>query len=215
MHPDFTVLPTDLPATLILADTAGAAAWARTDEAISAVLTEQERNYAKEFDPEAALTWAAGRVVLRHVLGSVLNQDPAEIEIRLDSAGKPRIDDGEFSVTRARRLVLIAVAEDPVGVDLEAVPDHTVASEALTLLHPREREELESLAEAELPEAFVRVWARKEAFLKALSTGLARDPGMDYIGSGEIPQSPHPDVDIHDLLGGVPAGYRAAIAFNR
>lgn len=215
MHPDITVLPTDLPATLVLADTAGAAAWARTDEAISAVLTEQERNYAKEFDAEAALTWAAGRVVLRHVLGSVLDQDPAEIEIRLDSAGKPRIDDGEFSVTRARRLVLIAVAEDPVGVDLEAVPDHTVASEALTLLHPREREELGSLAEAELPEAFVRVWARKEAFLKALSTGLARDPGMDFIGSGEAPQSPHPDVDIHDLVEGVPAGYRAAIAFNR
>lgn len=215
MHPDFTVLPTDLPATLVLADTAGVASWARTEEAISAVLTEQEQNYAKEFDAEAALTWAAGRVVLRHVLGSVLDVDPAEIEIRLDSAGKPRIDDGEFSVTRARRLVLITVAEDPVGVDLEAVPDHAVAAEALTLLHPQEREELESLAEADLPEAFVRVWARKEAFLKALSTGLARDPGMDYIGSGETPQSPHPDVDIHDLVEGVPAGYRAAIAFNR
>ncbi|RAE29555.1 4-phosphopantetheinyl transferase, partial [Burkholderia multivorans] len=100
-------LPTALPATFVLADTAGAAAWARTDEPIASVLTEQEQNYAKEFDAEAALTWAAGRVVLRHVLGSVLDQDPAAIEIRLDSAGKPRIDDGEFSVTRARRLVLI------------------------------------------------------------------------------------------------------------
>lgn len=259
MHPDFTVLPTDLPATLVLADTAGAAAWARSDDTISTVLTEQERNYAKEFDGEAALTWAAGRVVLRYVLGAVLDADPSSIEIRLDSAGKPRVEDIEFSVTRAQRLVLIAVSEDPVGVDLEAVPVAAVASEALTLLHPREREELESLAEAvrpsaerprsqrpvaerseaerlaaersstdspeaerldvqaqsTLPEAFVRVWARKEAFLKALSTGLARDPGMDYIGAGEVPESPHPDVDIHDLVEGVPAGYRAAIAFNR
>lgn len=248
MHPDFTVLPTDLPATLVLADTDGAAAWARSDDAISTVLTEQERNYAKEFDGEAALTWAAGRVVLRYVLGAVLDADPSSIEIRLDSAGKPRVEDIEFSVTRAQRLVLIAVSEDPIGVDLEAVPDAAVASEALTLLHPREREELESLAEevqssvqrpaadhsederpdakdpvaqqppvaqSTLPEAFVRVWARKEAFLKALSTGLARDPGMDYIGAGEVPESPHPDVDIHDLVEGVPAGYRAAIAFNR
>lgn len=244
MHPDFTVLPTDLPATLVLADTDGAAAWARSDDTISTVLTEQERNYAKEFDGDAALTWAAGRVVLRYVLGAVLDADPSSIEIRLDSAGKPRVEDIEFSVTRAQRLVLIAVSEDPVGVDLEAVPDAAVASEALTLLHPREREELESLAEAvlpdaelpraqrptaerseaehlvvqaqsTLPEAFVRLWARKEAFLKALSTGLARDPGMDYIGAGEVPESPHPDVDIHDLVEGVPAGYRAAIAFNR
>mgnify|MGYP001069220624 CR=1 FL=1 len=212
MHPDFTVLPTDLPATLVLADTAGLAAWARADDS---VLTAQERNYAAEFDPETAATWSAGRVVLRHVLGAVLEADPAAIEIRLDSAGKPRIDDVEFSITRARRLVLVAVSADPVGLDLEAIPDHDVAAEAAGLLHPREREELAALGTDDLAAAFVRVWARKEAFLKALSTGLARDPGMDYIGAGETPDSPHPDVDIHDLSEGIPAGFAAAIAFNR
>lgn len=208
----FTVLPTDLDATLVLADTAGEAAWARDD---ASVLTEQETNYAVELSPESATTWTAGRVVLRHVLGSCLDRDPGAIEIRLDSAGKPRIDDCEFSVTRARRLVLVAVSEDPVGIDLEAVPQHSVAAEAMTLLHPSERTELEAVAESDLAAQFVRVWARKEAFLRALSTGLARDPGMDYIGTGESAESPHPDVEIHDLTSGVPEGYHGAIAFNR
>ena len=211
-HPSFTVLPTELPAALVLADTAAVAEWTRTDDS---VLTEQEINYAAEFDPEVATTWSAGRVVLRHVLGSHLEKDPASIAIRLDSAGKPRVDECEFSVTRARRLVLVAVGEDPVGVDLEAVPEHAVAAEAMQLLHPQERAELEQLPEESLAEEFVRVWARKEAFLKALSTGLARDPGMDYIGTGTAPQSPHPDVEIDDFVAGIPESYRAAIAFNR
>lgn len=211
-HPSFTVLPTSLDADLILADTAADAEWARTD---LSTLTEQEKNYATEFEPDAGAVWAAGRVILRHVLGAHLDQDPAGIEIRLDSAGKPRIAECEFSVTRARRLVLVAVSEDPVGVDLEAVPSHDVAAEAMALLHPKEQSDLAEVDDSRLAEDFVRVWARKEAFLKALSTGLARDPGMDYIGAAVSPASPHPDVDIHDVESGIPAGYRAAIAFNR
>lgn len=211
-HPSFTVLPTDLPATLVLADTSAEAAWARDDDS---VLNEQERNYAREFDAEAAATWSAGRVVLRHVLGAHLDLDPAAIEIRLDSAGKPRHDECEFSVSRSRRLVLVAVSDDPVGLDIEAVPEREVALEAMQLLHERERAELEALPEGDFAESFVRVWARTEAFLKALSTGLARDPGLDFIGAGPQPNSPHPDVDIHDLEAGIPDGHIAAIAFNR
>ena len=210
-HPSFTVLPTDLPATLVLADTSAEAAWARDDDS---VLTEQERNYAREFDAEAAATWSAGRVVLRHVLGAHLDQDPAAIEIRLDSAGKPRHDECEFSVSRSRRLVLVAVSDDPVGLDIEAVPEREVALEAMQLLHERERAELEGLPGDDFAAGFVRVWARTEAFLKALGTGLARDPGPDFIGAGPTPNSPHPDVDIHDLEAGIPDGHIAAIAFN-
>lgn len=210
---DFAPLVSEIADTaLVLADTAGPAEWARTD---LSVLTEQELNYSREFEPEIATTWAAGRVVLRHVLASVLDRDPAGIEIRLDSAGKPRVDDCEFSVTRARRLVLVAVGSDPVGVDLEAVPDHDVAAEAASLLHPREQEELAAVAQPEMATRFVRLWARKEAFLKALSTGLARDPGMDYIGISQTPNSPHPDVTITDIGDGIPAGYCAALAVNR
>lgn len=212
-HDTFLSLPCPIETvTLVLADTAADAAWARTD---LSVLTEQEINYSREFSGDQSTTWAAGRVVLRHVLASVLDEDPAAIEIRLDSAGKPRVENVEFSITRAQRLVLVAISPDPVGVDLEATPTQEVAAEAMGLLHPREQSELNDLDGDRLAEGFVRVWARKEAFLKALSTGLARDPGLDYIGGSADPQSPHPDVEIVDVVSGIPDGYRAALAINR
>jgi len=37
---------------------------------------------------------------------------------------------------------------------------------------------------------------------------------LDFIGAGPTPNSPHPDVDIHDLEAGIPDGHIAAIAFN-
>src|SRR5699024_12500220 len=100
-------------------------------------------------------------------------------------------------------------------LDIEAVPDPAVAAEALQLVHPRERAELDQLPGSEMAAEFARLWARKEAFLRAMSTGLARDPGMDYVGSGSLPESPHPGVDIFDLESGIPQGHFAAIAFNR
>lgn len=211
-HPSFTELPTELPVTLVLADTSAEAAWAREDDS---VLTEQERNYAKEFDAEAASTWSAGRVVLRHVLGAHLGQDPAAIEIRLDSAGKPRHDECEFSVSRSRRLVLVAVSDDPLGLDIEAIPERDVALEAMRLLHERERAEIE-----ELPDDDFRCRLRPRVGAhRSFSQGVEHRPGsrsgLDYIGAGPEPNSPHPDVDIHDLEVGIPDGHIAAIAFNR
>src|SRR5699024_1835550 len=115
IDPSLAELRTELPASLFLADTAAEAAWAREDDS---VLTEQERNYAREFDAEAASSCSAGCAVLRHLLVSHLDRDPAGSVIRLDSPGKPRHDDCEFSVSRSRRLVIVAVADDPVGFDI-------------------------------------------------------------------------------------------------
>src|SRR5699024_6733033 len=117
---------------------------------------------------------------------------PAASATRLEAADKPWHDDCALSVSRSRRLVIVAVADDPVGLDIEAVPEPAVAAEALQLVHPRERAELDQLSGPEMAAEFARLWARKEAFLRAMSTGLARDPGMDYVGSGPLPESPHP-----------------------
>lgn len=67
--------------------------------------------------------------------------------------GRPRAADGvPLSLARADGVVLLARADAPVGVDVEAVtgPDDDAA---------------------------LRAWTRAEAVLKAHGTGLARDPG--------------------------------------
>ena len=65
------------------------------------------------------------------------------------------------------------MALSPVGVDLEPLTDVEPVD---AVLHPRERERLEQSDKAVRALAFLRIWTMKEAYLKALRTGLRRDP---------------------------------------
>ena len=70
--------------------------------------------------------------------------------------------------------VALAVAPGPVGVDIEAVEDR--AEIPYGVLHPDEAADLRGRPGGERPRAFARLWTVKEAYLKALGTGLSRDP---------------------------------------
>lgn len=47
-----------------------------------------------------------------------------------------------FSLSRSGGLALAAVADVPVGVDIQAIPGSEIASDVLKLLHPNERAEI-------------------------------------------------------------------------
>jgi phosphopantetheinyl transferase (holo-ACP synthase) len=81
-----------------------------------------------------------------------------------------------LNVSSASRgsIAALALAAEPVGVDIE-----TVALDAdipWNVLHPRERAALAELPEPSRCEAFLRIWTVKEAYLKALRLGLTREP---------------------------------------
>lgn len=82
--------------------------------------------------------------------------------------GKPRLigDGPAFSLTHAGDLVGVAVHDGPVGVDVEQVrPLSELAAMAAHTCSPTEA--------APGPEAFFRLWTRKEAVLKATGDGLS------------------------------------------
>jgi 4'-phosphopantetheinyl transferase len=121
--------------------------------------------------------------------------------------GRPRLRSGdalEFSMAHSGTAVLYAFSTAPVGVDLEAAParpglDRTVGG----WLHAAERRMLDALDEAERPDAFLRLWVRKEAYLKGAGTGIAH--GVDG------PPGSYDDAwTMLDL--GAPAGFVAAAA---
>lgn len=85
-------------------------------------------------------------------------------------AGKPVFAAGNgpwFSLSHSGRYVLCVVSDDTVGGDVQQM--RKVNLSIARRLHPDEREWLEGYSEERREEEFFRLWARKEAWVKAES----------------------------------------------
>jgi phosphopantetheinyl transferase len=115
-------------------------------------LPAAERDRAAGLDrPEARRRWVAARWALRRVLGRYLGQEPAEIELRFGSRGKPMLAALQapvrFNLSHSGELALIAVAsEREVGVDVQRIGSK--------------------------PAQFYADWTRREAIAKCQGVGL-------------------------------------------
>ena len=118
------------------------------------------------------------RALVRAVLARYLESPPADIQIRVASHGRPELAGGgdlSFNVSHSDGLALVAVAYGhSVGVDIERlrpVPDGLELARGL--FHQRELEALESVPESQRSAAFLAIWTRKEAIVKADGRGLS------------------------------------------
>lgn len=163
---------------------------------------------------------AQARAVLHGVLARVLGVPADQVVVDREPCvgcggphGRPVLAGGHgdvhFSLSSGGGLVLVAVADVRVGVDVEAVPDAARARAVAAVLHPRERARLALVPEADHPAALARAWVRTEAYLKGLGTGLQRDPGADDL---DDPAGDPPGWTLHDVLVGPSA--RAAVALH-
>ncbi|MGW8763533.1 4'-phosphopantetheinyl transferase family protein [Streptomyces sp. NPDC055815] len=179
------------------------------------VLDEEERRRAAAFvrDEDRHL-YCFAHIALRTVLAGLTGT--AAGALRFDRApcpccdgphGRPVLRSAaapEFSLSHTRGLVVIGVAPVPIGVDAEPVPEAGTAEELTKVLHPAERQEVEAAPPQDRPAVFARLWARKEAYLKGLGTGLGRDLAADDV------RGPLPGWHLADLAVG--AGHAAAVA---
>ena len=195
--PGVTRLPTPGPAVVLLADTAAGASWARQRRDV--LSAEESARAARFVVPGLGETWAAAHVLVREVLGRATLTPPNKVRVWPGEHGKPLTGGVEFSLSHTGALVLIGLGRLPLGVDVEALPSGQAATQVAGCLHPRETAELLALTPDRRAEAFARLWVRKEAMLKAIGTGLLRDPAADYIGAGEDPVAPIAGWRIYDL----------------
>jgi 4'-phosphopantetheinyl transferase len=120
------------------------------------------------------------RATLRLVLAKRLGRQPETIHFRYSAAGKPELTDLEanqvhFNVTHSGDWAKIAICEGlPVGIDVERIrPDFATMAIAERFFSIAERIALRSVPEDLRPISFFRCWTRKEAFIKAVGTGIA------------------------------------------
>jgi 4'-phosphopantetheinyl transferase len=126
-----------------------------------------------------------GRGVLRALLGRYLGAEPSALRFVYNPHGKPSLEGRgneeslRFNVGHSHQLGVYALTRGrPVGVDVEwmkRLPD--AGKLAARFFSERERGSLAALPADQVQEAFYLCWTRKEAYLKALGTGLATTLG--------------------------------------
>jgi 4'-phosphopantetheinyl transferase len=199
----------------------------------AAVLTPDELQRADRFARDSdRQRFVLCRGAVRLILARYTGRSPAELAFASGPHGKPFLvgeDRGRpgasvnFNVSHSGEIAVVAVAESPVGIDVEQIRTMPDADRlAARFFSPYEREVYRSLDPEARLSAFFRCWTRKEAFVKARGDGLSlplayfdvtltpSDPQLLRIGGTEA------EARHWTLHGFEPAvGYVAALAVRR
>lgn len=133
------------------------------------------------------------RGVLRCLLAAYMDEHPAQIRFNVGKNGKPHLDmpggtDLSFNLSHSGDMVVYAFAwKHPVGVDIEYMQEQPeLHALARYVMCKQEVDVFSSLAPDKQPSAFYTLWTRKEAYLKAIGTGLALPPNeieVSFVGA--------------------------------
>jgi 4'-phosphopantetheinyl transferase len=117
---------------------------------------------------------AWGRILVRRLLSGLGAAPAGEIQIEVDSHGKPFVREGfPFSISHSGDCVLVAIDRTgAVGADVEYIARKAKTLElARHFFHTEEVAYIESGGEDQTTR-FFRVWTAKEAYIKAVGLGL-------------------------------------------
>ncbi len=145
------------------------------------LLSDDEARRAGRFHFERDRNhFVAARGQLRLVLSRYLDAEPARRRFQYGNHGKPSLagpagrDRLCFNLSHSHGLALLAVTWGrELGIDVEHVrPDVNRDGLARRFFSPREVEVYERLPPEARRRAFYHCWTRKEAFVKAVGSGL-------------------------------------------
>lgn len=151
--------------------------------ALSALLADDERRRAERFRfARHRRRYAVGRGALRTLLGRYLGVGPRDVVFRYGPNEKPYLAPElataaggfEFNLSNSDELAVVAFATGrEVGADVERLrpmPDALAVAERF--FSAAERRVLAAVPEGDRERTFFRCWTRKEAYLKAVGTGI-------------------------------------------
>ncbi|HLG54323.1 MAG TPA: 4'-phosphopantetheinyl transferase superfamily protein [Vicinamibacterales bacterium] len=110
--------------------------------------------------------------MLRLLMGQLLHMLPQRVAFTYSDSGKPSIVGVHFNVAHSGELILIATHQYRIGVDVERV-DRMIDVAAMGSACFTARERAMIIANAATQETIFRLWTRKEAWLKAVGSGLS------------------------------------------
>lgn len=156
-----------------------------------ATLDARERDRLRMMrSADARLRFSAGRWLARHVLARRLGCRESDVELTVGPHGRPSLASGrfDFNLSHAGSIVVLVLGATRVGIDVEA--SGRVANwRSITrrFFSAGETAAIEACAEEERRTAFFRTWVRKEAFVKAIGTGVATGLHRFDVSTGAAP----------------------------
>jgi 4'-phosphopantetheinyl transferase len=164
--------------------------------ALRSLLPDDEISRLADFRAETARRLHLLARGLQRLMLSRLNPGVAPRDWRFDrpASGRPSLSaaqgglDLDFNLAHTRGLVVMAVARGgQVGIDVESIERRRSLEIARRYFSAREIEAFEALPADAQPRRFIELWTLKEAYLKAIGTGISGGLGsmtFDWRGGG-------------------------------
>lgn len=198
--------------------------------AMAAVLSAEERARRDRFvfDRDRR-DFVAAHALARRMLARYAETSPEDWQFDTDTHGKPSVVAGQagmpplvFNLSHTHGLVACAVARGTsLGIDVERVDRMTMGPEiAARYFAAAEIRMLDAHAPEEYAGRFIELWTLKEAYIKAVGTGLAHPLdsfAFAFEGESGLRFAAPPGVAASDwqfLLAAPTANYRLAIAVS-
>lgn len=165
------------------------------------------------------------RGILRQYLAQLTNSDPQDLIIDYLEHGKPVLCQQQgnitFNISHAHDFALIAITKgSSVGIDIEKINQEIQMSALVArVFSVAEQQAFNNLPKTLQFQAFFACWTRKEAFLKAIGTGVAY--GLKNVDVTVDPRQDMPTIKLQSstdlwLARDLPVGqdYAACVVSN-
>lgn len=165
----------------------------------TAVLNQDEQQRIQRYKtPALQQRQHNSRIALRLVLAHHTQQPAHQITLHTSPTGKPFLPEHptqHFNLSHSGKQGIIAVSTTPVGIDIEHLKltldrVHNLASNVLP--HEEHQHLLQQPTNQHI-QLFYTLWTQKEAYLKAIGTGLSQSTHIIHTQYGQAVQNPqHP-----------------------
>jgi 4'-phosphopantetheinyl transferase len=150
-------------------------------ERLFSMLSSDEKARARRYQFEyLQKSFTVARGILRFLLSRYVGLQSDQLEFVYLRGGKPRLSEKHernvfFNLSHSNEIVLYAFSgTQNVGVDIEHIrPVEDLATIAEHNFSTREIVDLKKLPPQKVLEGFFNCWTRKEAYVKALGSGLS------------------------------------------
>jgi len=177
------------------------------------LLDAEEKMRAERFRVDVARQrYVAARALTRLLVARCTNADPSALIFAAGARGKPRLEFPKptpavwFNTAHSGDTAVVALATAELGVDVECLrPVPNLRRLAQRFFSDTEMKQLSARSEYDREAAFLTLWTCKEAYLKAVGSGIAMplkrvEVDLDHNRLARINNDPHV-ASVWTLLG--------------